>query len=90
MKIYFPIFILKCRKTAPKPSDKVDNDCDGKTDEEIIDGKDNDGDGFIDEDYVKVRVTKLLGNYLTITKKVKRFCGHLFIHSSIHLVNSSS
>ena len=59
MKTYFPVFIPQCRKTAPKPSDKVDNDCDGKIDEEIFDGKDNDGDGFIDEDYVKVRV-KLL------------------------------
>ena len=30
--------------------DGLDNDCDGKIDEEIKDGKDNDGDGSIDED----------------------------------------
>ena len=30
--------------------DGVDNDCDGKIDEEIKDGKDNDGDGEVDED----------------------------------------
>ena len=32
------------------PGDGLDNDCDGKRDEEIRDGKDNDGDGQIDED----------------------------------------
>ena len=46
---------LQCRKTAPKPSDGIDNDCDGQIDEEAIDGKDNDGDGFVDEDFVKVQ-----------------------------------
>ena len=28
----------------------MDNDCDGKIDEEVFDRKDNDGDGKIDED----------------------------------------
>ncbi len=28
----------------------MDNDCDGKIDEEIRDGKDNDGDYLVDED----------------------------------------
>ena len=32
------------------PGDGLDNDCDGRRDEEIFDGKDNDGDGTIDED----------------------------------------
>ena len=36
------------------PSDKIDNDCDGTTDEEMVDGKDNDGDGLIDEDFIQV------------------------------------
>lgn len=34
----------------PQPDDGVDNDFDGKIDEELLDGKDDDGDGRIDED----------------------------------------
>ena len=30
--------------------DGLDNDCDGRIDEEVFDRKDNDGDGEIDED----------------------------------------
>ena len=37
------------------PGDGIDNDCDGRIDEEIRDGKDNDGDGDIDEDLEFVR-----------------------------------
>ena len=37
-----------------EPGDNLDNDCDGKYDEEIKDGKDNDLDGKIDEDLEKV------------------------------------
>ena len=37
------------------PGDGLDNDCDGKRDEESRDGKDNDGDGLIDEDLETVR-----------------------------------
>merc|ERR1712168_318500 len=33
-----------------EPGDGLDNDCDGKIDEEVRDGKDNDGDGKIDEE----------------------------------------
>ena len=32
------------------PGDGLDNDCDGKIDEEIFDRKDNDRDGAVDED----------------------------------------
>ena len=32
------------------PGDGVDNDCDGRIDEERKDGIDDDKDGFIDED----------------------------------------
>ena len=37
------------------PGDGIDNDCDGKIDEEVRDGKDNDGDGSVDEDLDLVR-----------------------------------
>ena len=33
-----------------EPGDGLDNDCDGKFDEELQDSIDNDGDGEIDED----------------------------------------
>ena len=33
-----------------QPGDSLDNDCDGKIDEEVRDKKDNDGDGQVDED----------------------------------------
>ena len=36
--------------SKPKAGDGLDNDCDGKIDEEKLDNKDNDGDGKIDED----------------------------------------
>jgi len=32
------------------PGDGLDNDCDGRIDEEILDGMDDDNDGLIDED----------------------------------------
>ncbi len=51
-------YLLQCRKTAAKPSDNIDNDCDGKIDEERINGKDDDDDGLIDEDFIKVRLNK--------------------------------
>lgn len=35
-------------------SSRADDDGDGRTDEEILDGRDNDGDGRIDEDYAAV------------------------------------
>ena len=36
------------------PGDGIDNDCDGKIDEEIKDGNDDDNDKLIDEDLQKV------------------------------------
>ena len=39
-----------CSKTTTNGGDKVDNDCDGNTDEELANGKDDDGDGSVDED----------------------------------------
>ena len=48
-------FLVQCRKTAMVIGDALDNDCDGKRDEEILDGKDDDVDGYKDEDVAKVR-----------------------------------
>ena len=48
---------MQCKRTRQRPGDGIDNDCDGKIDEEIRDGKDNDDDGKIDEDLRRVRFT---------------------------------
>ena len=45
----------QCQVTEQVPGDSLDNDCDGRIDEEVRDGKDNDGDGKIDEDLELVR-----------------------------------
>ena len=42
-----------------KVGDQIDNDCDGKVDEEWEDNIDNDGDGEIDEDVSKVSISGL-------------------------------
>jgi hypothetical protein len=41
-----------CTPTVTVPGDGIDNDCDGKIDEEIRNGIDDDGDTLIDEDLV--------------------------------------
>ncbi|XP_066279188.1 IgGFc-binding protein-like [Branchiostoma lanceolatum] len=43
-----------CSTTAPVPADRVDNDCDGRVDEELLNGMDEDGDGLIDEDLATI------------------------------------
>ena len=40
-----------------EPGDGIDNDCDGKIDEEQRDRKDNDRDGRIDEDLGRVMMS---------------------------------
>ena len=47
---------MQCKLTRVVPGDGIDNDCDGRIDEEVKDGKDNDGDGDIDEDLELVRL----------------------------------
>ncbi|KAI8515635.1 hypothetical protein Bbelb_064480 [Branchiostoma belcheri] len=39
-----------CTPTQTVANDRVDNDCDGRVDEELRNGIDDDGDGLIDED----------------------------------------
>ena len=39
-----------CSETETRGGDKIDNDCDGRTDEELANSKDDDGDGRVDED----------------------------------------
>ena len=48
-------FFTQCWISVTIAGDGIDNDCDGKIDEEIQDKRDNDGDGFIDEDLSEVR-----------------------------------
>ena len=50
---------IYCVKDNPLPGDKFDNDCDGKIDEEIFNGKDDDQDGEIDEDVQSVPIIEL-------------------------------
>lgn len=45
-------FDFDCLPTNTTGGDKIDNDCDGATDEEIANGLDDDGDGRTDEDLV--------------------------------------
>ena len=41
-----------CTNTSPLLNDGIDNDCDSRIDEEIVNGVDDDGDGLVDEDTV--------------------------------------
>ena len=50
----FFFFLKQCRRTRSRPGDGIDNDCDGKIDEELLDGIDSDGDGRIGEDLAVV------------------------------------
>ena len=46
---------FQCRLTKTKPGDLIDNDCDGKIDEEKLNGEDDDNDGQTDEDLELVK-----------------------------------
>ena len=54
VKKFFVFSCHQCVTSSMEPGDNLDNDCDGKYDEEIKDGKDNDLDGKVDEDLEKV------------------------------------
>ena len=45
----------QCQKTETAAGDGIDNDCDGRIDEEKLNGKDDDADGTIDEDLEMVK-----------------------------------
>ena len=51
------------------PGDSLDNDCDGRIDEEIRDRKDNDGDGDVDEDLDLVSVGAYLWRIAGIVRR---------------------
>lgn len=48
--------VANCVPSATVPGDGMDNDCDGRIDEELPNGVDDDADGLIDEDLVVVVV----------------------------------
>ncbi|XP_078578780.1 IgGFc-binding protein-like [Branchiostoma floridae x Branchiostoma japonicum] len=54
-----------CSTTTPVPADRVDNDCDGRVDEELLNGIDDDGDGLIDEDLAIGNCADHRGHYET-------------------------
>ncbi|XP_066303289.1 IgGFc-binding protein-like [Branchiostoma lanceolatum] len=54
-----------CSTTAPVPADRVDNDCDGRVDEELLNGIDDDGDGLIDEDLARSNCADSRDQYRT-------------------------
>ncbi|EDV26273.1 uncharacterized protein TRIADDRAFT_54093 [Trichoplax adhaerens] len=59
---------------AGVPGDLIDNDCDGRTDEELYNGIDDDNDGRIDEDLYRPFPTLYLPqNYTTITCQPMQF-----------------
>jgi PKD repeat protein len=45
----------QCSPTDTVQADGIDNDCDRKIDEELLNGTDDDGDGKVDEDLAKIR-----------------------------------
>ena len=61
---------LQCKVTEQEPGDGLDNDCDGRIDEEVFDLKDNDGDGSIDEDLDLV--SHLFACFVNVTMKSKK------------------
>ncbi|XP_078677630.1 uncharacterized protein LOC144914054 isoform X1 [Branchiostoma floridae x Branchiostoma belcheri] len=50
---------LPCSPTPTVPGDGVDNDCDGRIDEDLLDGQDHDGDGDVDEDLAAADLYRL-------------------------------
>lgn len=57
-----------CKETSETRADGLDNDCDGRIDEELLNNVDDDGDGRVDEDCVT--------GTLTFTKTVEKKSGN--------------
>ena len=56
------------------PADQIDNDCDGRTDEEVFNGIDDDGDGRIDEDLsTRFPILNIPNNYSTSSCQPHQF-----------------
>ena len=49
-----------CTTSAVVINDGLDNDCDSRIDEELVNGIDDDGDGQVDEDTVGAGLTSFL------------------------------
>ncbi|XP_019630341.1 PREDICTED: IgGFc-binding protein-like [Branchiostoma belcheri] len=68
-----------CTPTQTVANDRVDNDCDGRVDEELRNGIDDDGDGLIDEDIASGESTEdLTGSRITSSHPVSVLSGNLF------------
>ena len=52
---FLHLIFHQCQKTETAAGDGMDNDCDGRIDEEKLNGKDDDADGNIDEDLGMVK-----------------------------------
>ena len=70
--------IYQCVKTRTSAGDGIDNDCDGKIDEEKKNGKDDDNDGKIDEDldvvnwFIHFFISEILKKEKKVEKKKKK------------------
>ena len=66
------------------PGDGVDNDCDGRIDEEVKDGKDDDGDRVIDEDLQLVNRIYILNKHSSFFLgwfRTVHKCPNTFLHA---------
>jgi len=60
----------ECTPSTMAPGDGVDNDCDGRIDEELLNGIDDDADGKVDEDCTEVRCNPLCDNGVCVRENV--------------------
>ncbi|XP_013404510.1 uncharacterized protein LOC106169566 [Lingula anatina] len=88
----------RCRRTTPRYNDGIDNDCDGRIDEELFNIEDDDGDGLTDEDYGSARRNRPLQperavpfeKKITPQGQLGEFGGVAKTRASDHTVTSTS